>query len=77
MGCFAKIAMPTPKRVMIRPKMVDYVFIGYANNSSTGRFLVHHLEIIDIHTNMIMELRNASFFKMCFLVDRGNSKDCG
>ena len=46
--------VPTPKRVKIGPKIVGCVFIGYANNNSAYRFMVHHLEIIDIHKNTIM-----------------------
>ena len=57
---------PIPKKVKIGPKTVDYVFIGYAHNSSAYRFLIHKSEIIDMHANTIIESRNASFFENVF-----------
>ena len=65
-GCLAKVAVPIPKKVKIRPKTVDCVFIGYAHNSSAYRFLIHKSEIIDMHANTIIESRNASFFENVF-----------
>ena len=65
-GCLAKVEVPKPKKVKIGPKTVDCVFIGYANNSSAYRFLVHNSEIPDIHVNTIIESRNASFFENTF-----------
>ena len=65
-GCLAKVAVPTPKKVKIGPKTVDYFFISYAQNSSAYRFLVYKFEIFDIHKKMIMESRNASFFEHIF-----------
>ena len=50
----------------IRPKHIDCIFIGYAHNSISYRFLVHELNILDIFKNAIMESRNASFFKDVF-----------
>jgi len=40
---------------------MDYIFIGYAMNSSAYRFLVHKSEIPDIHVNMIIESRDVFF----------------
>ena len=57
------MAIPPPKKVKIGPKTIDCIFIGYAHNSNASRFLVHELNITDIHKNMIMELRNALFFE--------------
>ena len=65
-GCLAKVAIPDPKKVKIRPKTVDCVFIGYATNSSAYRFLVHKSDISDIHINTIIKFRNASFFEDIF-----------
>ena len=65
-GCLAKVAVPIPKKVKIGQKTVDCVFIGYANNSSAYRFLIHKSEIIDMHVNTIIESRNASFFENVF-----------
>ena len=62
-GCLAKVAVPPPKMVKLRPKAIDYIFIGYTHNSSAYLFLVHESNISDLHKNMIMESRNASFFE--------------
>jgi len=45
---------------------VDCVFIGYTYNSSAYRFLVYKSSIKNIHPNIIMESRNATFFKDVF-----------
>ena len=65
-GCLAKVAGPTTKNVKIGPKTINCIFIGYAQNSSTYRFLVYKFEILDIHKNTIMESRNVSFFEHIF-----------
>ena len=64
--CLAKVAVPTPKKMKIGPKMMDCIFIGYALNSNAYRFLVHESENPDIHKNTIMESRNALFFENVF-----------
>ena len=61
------MTIPPPKKVKIVPKTIDCIFIGYAHNSTTYRYLVHESNIIDMHKNTIMELRNASFFEDVFL----------
>ena len=66
MGCLAKVLVPPPKKVKIRHKAIDFTFIGYAHNNVSYQFLVHELNILDIHKNMIIELRNASFFEDVF-----------
>ena len=62
----------------IGPKTIDCIFIGYAHNSAAYRFLIHELNISDIHKNTIMESRNASFFEDVFpcksKVDPNSSK---
>ena len=65
-GCLAKVAVPPPKKVKIRPKTIDCIFIGYAYNSDAYRFLVYESNVPDIHKNKIMESRNASFFQDVF-----------
>ena len=60
------MALPSPKTTKIGPKIVDCVFIGYANNSSAYRFLVHRSENSDMHVNTIIESRNALFFNTFF-----------
>ena len=39
-GVLLKVTIPTLKKLMIGPKMIDCIFIGYAQNSSAYRFLV-------------------------------------
>ena len=65
-GCLAKVVVPPPKKVKIEPKTIDFIFIGYAHNSTTYRYLFHESNILDIHNNMIMESRNASFCEDVF-----------
>ena len=60
------MAIPLPKKVKIRPKTVDCIFIGYAHNHAAYRFFVHESNILDIHKNTIMESRNASLFENVF-----------
>ena len=69
-GCLAKVGVPKPKQVKIRPKTIDCIFIGYANNSSAYCFLLHKYGIPDIHEDTIIESRNASFFRIFFLVKK-------
>jgi len=45
---------------------MDCIIIGYANNSSAYRFLVHKFEIQDVHESTIIESRNATFFENVF-----------
>ena len=66
LGCLAKVVVPLPKKVKIGSKTIDCIFMGYAHNSAAYRFLVHESNILDIHKNMIMESRNASFFEDVF-----------
>ena len=65
-GCLAKVGVPKPKQVKIGPKTIDCIFIGYANNSSAYRFLVHKSGIPDIHEDTIIESRNAPSFENIF-----------
>ena len=58
----------------IGPKTIDCIFIGYAHNSPAYLFLVHELNIPDIHKNTIMESRNASFFEDVFHVNPKKSQ---
>ena len=65
-GCLAKVAIPEPKRKKIGPKTVDTVFIGFAQNSNSYRFLIFNSEISEISNNTIMESREATFFEDIF-----------
>ena len=61
--CLAKLEVPLPKRVIIGPKIINCVFIGYAVNSKACRFLVHKSDDPEIHVNTIIESDNAEFFE--------------
>ena len=60
------MVVPPPKKVKIRPKTIDCIFIGYAHNNTAYLFLVHESNISYIHKHTIMESRNASFFEDVF-----------
>ena len=60
------MTVPSPKKVKIGLKTIDYIFIGYAHNGTAYLFLISELNILDIHKNTIMESTNASFFKDVF-----------
>ena len=70
-GCLAKVEVFVPKKTKIRPKTVDCVFFGYAQNSSAYRFLTYESEIPDINVNTIIELRNVVFFEHVFPYKKG------
>ena len=63
LGCLAKVEVPLLKRVKIRPKIIDCVFIGYVVNSKAFRFLVHKSDNPEIHVNTIIESDNGEFLK--------------
>jgi hypothetical protein len=39
-GCIAKVNVPEWKKQKLGPKTIGCVFLGYAHNSATYRFLV-------------------------------------
>ena len=61
-GCLAKVNVPINKKRKLGPKIVDCVFIGYAQMSIAYRFLVVKSEVPDMHVDSIMESRDATFF---------------
>lgn len=62
-----KVIILYPKKVKIRPKTMDHVFIWYAYNNSTYGFLVYKSSNEHVHPNTIKEARNATFLeKMVF-----------
>ena len=74
--CLAKVPIPPPKRTRIGPKTVDCVFIGYAQDSSAYRFLIHNSDNFEMHINTIIEARDASFFEGTFpYIDRSTIID--
>ena len=61
-GCLAKVNIPINKKHKLGPKIVDCVFLGYAQRSIAYRFLVVKSEVLDMHVDSIMESRDATFF---------------
>ena len=64
-GCLAKVIVTPPKALRIGPKTVDCIFIGYAKNGSSHRFLVYESKNPDVHKDSILETRpgNATYFE--------------
>jgi hypothetical protein len=65
-GCLAKVNMPIPKKRKLGPKIVDCVFLGYAQRSIAYRFLVVKSDVPDMHVDTIMESDYAMFFENMF-----------
>jgi hypothetical protein len=65
-GCLAKVNVHACNKRKLRPKTVDCVFLGYAHNSATYRFLVIKSDFPDVHVNTVTESRDASFFEDIF-----------
>ena len=64
-GCLAKVIVTPPKALRIGPKTVDCIFIGYANNGTSHRFLVYESKNPDVHKDSIIETRpgNVTYFE--------------
>src|SRR5438128_1340844 len=65
-GCLAKANVPITKKRNLGPKIVDCVFLGYAQWSIVYRFLVVKSDVPDMHVDTIMESRDATFFENMF-----------
>ena len=65
-GCLAKVLFLEPKKRKLAPKTFDAMFIGYAENSATYRFLVTKSKNSLVDVNTIIETKNASFFENIF-----------
>ena len=52
--------LPNPEKRKIRSKTYDCMFIGYASNSATYRFLVLKSDVLECNT--IIETKNVEFF---------------
>lgn len=61
-----KIQVPKTKKIKIKLKIVDCIFIGHAIYSKTYYFLVHKSKNSDIHVNMIIELYNIEFIESIY-----------
>ena len=62
-GCLAKVLLLRPKKQKLGPKTFNAMFIGYAENSATYRFLVTKLENSLVDVNTIIETKNVDFFE--------------
>lgn len=51
---------------MIGHKIMDYVFIRHGYNSNVYRFFIHKSSIKDMHSNIIIESMNTTFFNDVF-----------
>ena len=66
-GCLAKVNVPNTKKRKLGPKTMDCVFLGYAQRSIAYRFLVVESDVSDMHVDTIMESRDATFLRICFV----------
>lgn len=62
----AKFNILVPKKRKIGPKIVDCVFLDYAQNITAYRFLVVKSDSPDVSTYTIMVSRDASFFEKVY-----------
>ncbi|GJT22107.1 zinc finger, CCHC-type containing protein [Tanacetum coccineum] len=61
----AIVRLPNPKRKTLGEKVIDYIFVGYAEHSKAYRFYV--IEPNDsVSINSIIESRDAIFDENCF-----------
>ena len=65
-GYLSKFLFPKPKKQKLSPKTFDAVFIEYAKNSATYRFLVIKSKNNLVDVNTIMEIKNVNFFENTF-----------
>ena len=62
MGCLAIVNVPINKKHKLGPKIVDCVFLGYAQWSIPRRFIVVKYDVPDMYVDTVMESRDATFF---------------
>ena len=60
------VNVPINKKRKLGPKTVDYVFLGFAIHSVDYRFLINY-GVPDVNIGIIMESRDAIFFRVNFL----------
>ena len=63
--CLTRVLIPELKKRKLGPRIVDYMFIGYAQNSVAFRFLILRSDS-NFDTNIIIESKNAEFFENVF-----------
>jgi hypothetical protein len=69
-GYLAKVNVPINKKCKLRLKTVDCIFIGYVFHIIGYRFLIIKSGVPDIHVGIIMDFRDATFFRIFFLCER-------
>jgi hypothetical protein len=69
-GCLAKVNVPINKKCKLRLKTVDCIFIDYVFHIIGYRFLIIKSGVPDIHVGIIMDSRDATFFRIFFLCER-------
>ena len=65
-GCLAKVVVTPPKHLLIGPKTVDCVLIGYTRPYGPYRFIVHDSKNPGICKGTIIESKDASWFEHVF-----------
>jgi hypothetical protein len=65
-GYLAKVNMLACKKRKLGPKIVDCIFLGYAQHSAAYKFFIIKSEIPDVHANTMTESRDATFFENIF-----------
>ena len=63
----AHINIPINKKRKLGPKIVDCVFLGYAQRSIAYRFFVVKSELPYMHVDSIMKSRDATVLRIYFL----------
>jgi hypothetical protein len=69
-GCLTKVNVSINKKCKLRPKTVDCIFIGYVFHGIGYRFLIIKSGVSDIHVGIIIDFRDATFFRISFLCER-------
>jgi hypothetical protein len=60
------VNVPINKKHKSGPKNVDYVFLGYAFNNIGYRFLIINSGVPNMLVGIIMESKEATFFRTNF-----------
>jgi len=60
--------MPINKKRKLGSKIVDCVFLSYTIHSVGYKFLIINFEVSDVNVGTIMKSRDATFFRVNFLV---------
>jgi hypothetical protein len=61
-----KVNAPINKKLKLRPKTMDCIFLGYAHNNIAYRFLVIKSKVSDVYVDTFLESRDVTFFKNIF-----------